>query len=448
MLASKIFIALSVVFLTPAIACAWGGPEHCSITTAAVSVLSPAVLAFLGGEAVRLIKVYCNYPDFNWAVYGTCSKGKDGNLRLPDKRRDFDAPHYCGFDEFTGEGNYYGHSPEIGKQMPSDEHSKTMNEKNNHSAAATSRACALAQKAFNEKDYYDAIRYIGVAVHYMEDSTPPPHALGIPGGQNTLHHDMEAVDDHSGIVIPGYVPRVLADTPEKIPEAAASLAETIALKARELAKEQVKFIEAGKNKEAKAKKYECANLAAKANADLINTFFELNKNNLPTVPANKKGVNLLFNPSFDKDKNNDLVPDGWIREWNDLKCPCDMHLWDRVSPRNGACVRIYGTSEAGAEWRTARAFAIPVKKGERYLLKGKMRPQCATGESCLALRFQNAEYETAAEYSSEKTSGGHEWKEFSVEGTAPENASDLLVACVSINNSGSVLFDDLSLELI
>jgi hypothetical protein len=449
MLTRKLFIGLSFLFTAPLMAFAWGGPEHNSITAAAVSVLSPAILSFLGSEAVRLIKIYCNYPDFNWAVYGTCSKSKDGNMRLPDTRRDFEAPHYCGFDEFTGTGEYYGHGPEIGKESPCpDEHSTYADAKGNYSSSAVFRAFGLAQKAFEENRYFDAIRYMGVATHYMEDNTPPPHALNIPGGSNPLHHEMEKIDDHSGIGIKGYSPSLLADTIEKAREEARKRADSIALKARELATEQLKLLELGNKSEAEQKKYKCANMAAEAVADMLYTFYELNKTNLPVKPEATPGRNLLFNPSFDIDEDGDLQPDGWIREWNDLKCPYDMHLWDRISVKEGACVRIYGTSEAGASWRTSQSRAVPVKEGQKFLLKGKIRPQASTGESYIALRFQDAEFNTLEEVASEKLTKGEPWREISVSAEAPENAVDVLAVCASEDNQGSVLFDDMSLELV
>ena len=93
MLRNSVYLCL-LIFACPSIALAWGGPEHHSITSAAVSVLSPGFLALLGAEAVRLIRVYCNYPDLNWAVYGTCSPYEEGTARTPDRRRDFNASFY------------------------------------------------------------------------------------------------------------------------------------------------------------------------------------------------------------------------------------------------------------------------------------------------------------------------------------------------------------------
>jgi len=446
----KAFYAGTLFFAVPYIGFAWGGPEHCSITAAALSALSPAVLAFLGAEAARLIKIYCNYPDFNWAVYGTCSKTKNGIARIPDTRRDFEAPYYCDWDEFTGQGLYFGHGPEIGKELPApDEHAGYMYERHDFSSSSVKKFILRTCAAFESGNYFEAIRFAGVVIHYMEDSTPPPHTLAIPGGSNPFHHDMEAINNHSAINIRGYAPGVMAASPNELSKTAAIMSDTIALKAQAIAKETLALLEKGKKREAEDNTVECANIAARATADLINTLFEMYKDKLPARPVSRPGVNLLFNPSFDIDTDGDHLPDGWIREWHDLNCPYDMHLWDRVSTRGkGACVRLYNTPAAGASWRAARTRALPVQPGGTYELTGLIRPQGSSGENYMALRFQDAEYGILSEMNSEKLSSPCTWRKISVKGTAPENAVDVLAACVSKANSGSVLFDKLELRIV
>ena len=227
---------------------------------------------------------------------------------------------------------------------------------------------------------------------------------------------------------------------------------------------------------------------------MIDGFDELYKGDIPVRPLPTTGRNLLFNPSFDEDGDGDLQPDGWVREWGVLKCPFDMHLWDRVSLGSGACVRLYGVPAGGASWRTARAFAVPMAEGRsfsdfklhnryekqeiyhitqggpsarqtarpmlggtapdwdagklRFVLKGRIRLQCATGESYLALRFLNADYETLTEARSELMSGKEFWKDIAVTATAPDGAVDVLAVCGTRSNTGSVLFDELDLRLL
>lgn len=437
-----------VFFGLPSLTFGWGALEHSSITAAAVSVLSPAVLAFLGSEAARLIKIYCNYPDFNWAVYGTCSKTGDGTLRVPDERRDFEASYYCDFDEFTGRGSYFGHGPEIGKEMPPpDEHAKFMYERGDFSSRAVRKFIRKTCAAFEKGDYFEAVRFTGVVVHYLEDNTPPPHTLGIPGGFNKRHHDMEAISDHSRIGIRNYASRVFAGSAGELAASAPEFADRLAQEAQVIARSMLALLDQGKQREVENQTLACANLAARAVADLLTTLHVIYQSRLPERPVSQPDVNLLFNPSFDLDSDGDLQPDGWIREWYDLSCPYDMHLLDRVSTRGkGACVRLYNTSKAGAAWRTARTRAIPVKPGETYELKGLIRAQVSSGENYLALGFQDADYRIVAETISEKLGAPCEWRELTVSAPVPREAVDLIASCVSKGNSGSVLFDNLALR--
>ncbi len=447
-----IFLCAALLFM-PSLAFAWGGPEHSSITAAAAAALSPAALAFLGAETARLVKAYCNMPDFNNAAYyGVCSRRPDGQVRTPDQRRDLNVPYYCDYDSLTGAGEYFGHGPAIaftGAALPlPDEHSTEMFENNRFCEAAVHKFMNKSQTAFTRGKYFDAIRFMGVALHYLQDCTPPPHVMRVPDNDMALHHAMEAIKDHSHIAIPGYQPRILADTPEAASAAAQTLARDISLASRRLAEEILGLIQAGQRAAAASKTIAAANLAASATADVIHTLFSLNQGKLPQVPAARRGANLLYNPSFDLDSNHDLHPDGWVREWHDLSCPDDMHLWDRVSTRGrGACARLYRVCPAGAAWRTARSHGIPVKPGQTYELSGMIRTQCAGGKSCIALRFQNADYDTIAEFHSPDLNGNAAWRLIRVAGAAPAGAADVLAVCWSCDNPGSVLFDNLKLVL-
>lgn len=438
-------------FLAPGAAMAWGGPEHSAITAAAVSVLSPAVLAFLGSESVRLIKTYCNYPDFNWAVYGTCVKNKSGTVRLPDDRRNFEVSKYCDFDEFTGYGDYYGHGPEIGKETPPpDEHAAAMDAAGRYSHKSIAKFAKMALSAYENGNYFDSIRFSGVVCHYLQDNTPPPHTLGIPGGGNILHKQMEAIEDLSLINIDGYSPEIITNSKDEFAEVASARSLRLALQAQAMARKIMILVEQKRHSEAKSHTVECARMAARATADLLTTFHSLYGRRLPVRPVSISGVNLLFNPSFDLDADGDLQPDGWVREWYDLSCPCDQHLWDQVSVKynGGACVRLYCTTANGAAWRTAKTRALPVNAGETYELTGRIRLQSSSGENYLALKFQDADYEIIGETTSEILSGPCNWKTLRIKASVPANAVDMLVACVSKNNPGSVLFDDLDLRLV
>lgn len=86
----KLFFFLGCLFF-PSYLYAWGGLEHSAITAAALEVLPAVFLTWLGAGFYKLIKIHCNYPDFNWARYGEIICTDKGFARLPDKRRDWDA---------------------------------------------------------------------------------------------------------------------------------------------------------------------------------------------------------------------------------------------------------------------------------------------------------------------------------------------------------------------
>lgn len=447
------FLGLCLLLLFyPTSAWAWGALEHSSITGAAIALLSPAALAFLGAEARRLTKAYCNIPDINNAAYyGVCAQNDQGKVRVPDLRRDLNAPYYCDHNSITGTGVYFGHGPAIAfadAKLPlPDEHSTEMFENKHFCESAVYKFLSKSQTAFTQNHYFDAIRFLGVAAHYLQDCTPPPHALLVSNNPQ-LHHDMEAIADHNQINVSGYQPRLLDSTPSVAIAAAEQLAQDIASEARCLAEEILGLIHSGKQAAAALKTIRAAHLAVCATADIMHTMLELNQNNLPRLIPARPGVNLLYNPSFDLDEDGDLHPDGWVHEWHDLACPYDMHVWDRISTRGrGACVRLYRVCPAGAVWRTARSHGIPVIPGQKYELTGMVRPQNAGERNYIALRFQNADYETLAEFCSPLLGGNAAWQRVKAVGTAPVSAVDALAVCASFDNPGSVLFDDLRLTL-
>ena len=436
--------------LIPSTILAWGGSVHSSITAAAAAVLSPAALLFLADELKRLIKVYCNYPDINYAVYyGVCRQRGDNLIRVDDIRRDFNAPFYCGFNDLTGVGKYYAHGPAIAfanlKPPYPDEHSADAIKNGRFSDTAVPVLLGRAQTAFIENRYFDAIRLLGAAVHYLQDCTPPPHAIFIQDKE--LHQAMETFADHSRMEISGYTPRLLADDSAAAMDAAAVLAREISVTARGKAEIIMRLLQDDQHEQAAAQTLASAQIAAHATADILHTMYELNREHLPKIIKPQPGTNLLFNPSFDWDEDGDLHPDGWVREWYDPTHTADMHLWDSVSTcGRGACVRLYGVGPTGAAWRTARSHGVPVMPGKVYELSGMVRQQGdAEGYSCLVLRFQNADYETVAEFSSSKLQKNDTWQRVIVVGTAPTNATDVLAVCMTQDNPRSVLFDDLCL---
>ena len=434
-----------IFFLAEKAAYAWGGPEHTAITTAALGTLPRFLLSWLGAEFYKWTGIYCNYPDFNWARYGEVFGDKDEKFeRFPDTRRDWDASFYCGFNEATGQGNYYHHGPQsVAALLPEqpDERSRRSLELGLCSEAAVVSLFEKSLADLRQGLFRDGIRFAGALSHYLEDSTPPPHVL-IPAPEISLHHPMEKIRDLPAVSLDGYRPEKICGRETDVKPALLGVMEKLVEFSRGRAPEIQALVKAGKLAEAQVLTVECALAAGRSAADVALTLFSF-LDKYPETPEVPVGVNLLKNPSADEDVFCQNHPDSWVREWMDLGTFHLTHIWDRCTPRNGkACLKLFETPEGGVGWRLPWALSIPVKAGQVYEFSGYGRPECATGENFLYLRFFDERLNPIKEIRSESITGTSTWRPMKVAAAVPEGAIDLLAGCFSRNNRVAVLFDD------
>ena len=415
---------------------AWGfdiGGEHIAMTWAAVRALSPAVLAVLGAQAVKLFKVYCGYPDFNWARYGTLTGDESAwsdsisGKRIPDKRRDWDASKYCQYDEATGWGKHVGHGPP-------------------DSIGGAKKLFAIALREFRAGRIVEGSRYAGAALHYAQDSASPPHAADfeMPEGSHGL---MESVKNKELIRTDGYVPNALGQNDEEIVAAFEEGVKAQVENACQSARQITRLIEAGREDEADPVTAEVACSLARFTADVITTLAGVAPANCRPEDSESPGrVNLLTNGGFEKSSAGDGHPDAWVREWHDLDDTGAVLKYVKDAGREGSCcVSVAGAPAAGAEWRTRWADTVFVAPGQRLRCSAWVRAPSGTGRSCLLVRFSDPEMQPVEVHRSEAIERCSDWRRLSVEFVVPARAIEARVACFSAANEGESIFDDVEL---
>ena len=247
--------------VTPA-AHAWGG-EHHVITKAAIDALAPNEQAYLDPERELLVSVYCGFPDVNWPCYGEWGgwSGYPNDPRYPDTRREWNVSYYCQWDPVLQKVKFYPHAPP-------------------HSYEAAKIFLKKSVSSLKENKLPDAVRFLGVLLHYLQDSGSMPHVQPI---HRKLH-----VEKINLIEIQDYRPKVLGDAED---EAAANLEERL--------RDLVKFVEEKtlpiraaieENKpEAQPVALECAKECARVCADAIRTVIALGPKDMPQLGPPRLG---------------------------------------------------------------------------------------------------------------------------------------------------------------
>ena len=415
---------------------AWGfdiGGEHIAMTWAAVRTLGPAVLAVLGAQAVKLFRVYCGYPDFNWARYGTLIGDKfkwsdtRSGKRVPDKRRDWNASKYCLYDEATGWGAFADHGPP-------------------GSLVAAKKLLGIALREFRAGRIVEGARYAGAALHYTQDSASPPHAADVKG-PGELHGIMESVKRKDLIRIDGYAPMPLGRTDDEILAAFEHGLKGQVEAAAQAARRIQALVEAEKPDEAELVVAEVACSLARFTADVITTLAR-------AAPANcraeniesARGVNLLKNGDFEEASAGDGQPDAWVRDWHDLNdTQAVLEYLSDAGRRGSCCVSVARSPAASAEWRTRWADAVFVAPGQSFHCSGWLRAPSATGRSCLRVCLSDREMNPVAVHRSKAPARCSDWQRLSVEFSVPPQVIEVRVGCFSADNQGMSFFDDIEL---
>lgn len=415
---------------------AWGfdiGGEHIAMTWAAVQVLGSATLAWLGTQAVKLYKVYCGYPDFNWARYGTLT-GEESpwsdsivGKRVPDKRRDWNASRYCLYDEAAKSGEFVGHGPPASVSM-------------------ARKLLGIAMEELKAGRFVEGVRYVGAAIHYAQDSASIPHAAGVKG-PGPLHGLMESVKQKDLIRIDGYQPRPLGANEEDALAAFDRQLHDLVASSASRAPALRSLSEAGRADDMDPLVAEQACELARFTADVITTLGALAPEHCrASVPDPKRGSNLVANGSFEQSSVGDGHPDAWVRDWCDLNDTEAALEYLRDRGRSGSsCVSVAQAPAAGAEWRTRWADAVPVAPGQRFRASGWLMTRAATGPSSLRVYLSDEQMELLEVCTSAEVVDAPDWLELTVELTVPAKAIEARLGCYSAANGGQALFDDVEL---
>lgn len=442
-------------FVVPSLVIGWGGDEHAAITAEAVKLLPSASAAILAPEAAVLARQYCEFPDENWPAYGEWGGGNaDPRLpRFPDTRREWDISFYCGWNPVSREGKSYPHrAPESLEAVP--------------------LYFMKAVEALKAGRLEDGARFLGVALHYIEDSASFGHLQAI---HRNLHWDKSKPFDAGN-----HTPRALGDTPENAAEALRTrlrgmvafteaamdpMLAKVGMPLREVKrlsetevypKEAVRAVLTAKFQfvaEWEAGTRECALAAARVCADALHSALSFAADPFPETTPNFAGVNLAFNPSFEQ--AGDDIAEGWCIGWHDLSDHTGRAEWYRAGTHWDKPVKsgqrsalVLWPPQKGIEWRQTWRHAIRVNPGEIYRAKAWVKSRANHGGCRLVLEFSDTAYLPLAESpASPAHEGDSDWKQIMLESSAPEKARWLRLILRS-NAEGAVWFDDVSIERI
>lgn len=384
---------------------------HHFITRAALQVL-PEVAEWLRGEALLLTWCYCGFPDMNWGQYGTF--GTEAiEARMPDTRREWEISHYCRYNQLLDQGHFIGHHPEQAIEGV---------------VGRYEDACQAAAEGRGR----DAIRFLGAAIHYLEDSGSPPHAGNVSG---EYHMPAESLRDVSGICINGYTPVPAGDFQKTVDELAAF--------GREQCAEILPLLEAGRAERVLSYQVACAKRCAQAVADLLLRFHREFASRISFAPTPAPvGVELLDNGDFSRAGDAVFCADGWVMYWED-RTDCDVSI-ERREVDDGAEIVAERVTERVA-CVTTWPRAVRCVPGQCFRLTGEVA--CEGGDVGLEIMFMDdatrllAAVETAA-----GVADG--WQTVTLEARAPEGAEILRPGVFARDLPGSARFRRLSLRAL
>ena len=368
-------------------------PGHHFITRAALAVL-PDVAEWLGAEADLLTWTYCGLPDMNWARYGRFNDDipEHVGVRYPDSRREWNISRYCGFNPVTKRGKYIPHAPPTTWQ-------------------GFASRYALACREATRGRRWDAVRYFGAGLHYLQDSGSPPHV--VDPGDVEAHRRAECPVDPSGIVIPGYRPKRRRDP--------AALARAVTRRCKPAAREVVSALQRDPASDVLERQTECARICAEATADALADFHRRFGESVRfEARPPRRNVELLGNGDFARASDEDWVPRGWVMKW-----------WDRTDREVDIARRL----ERGVARVVAKGFgprvacmttwprAVRVRPGEVYRLSGRVRVP-AEGEAGLYAEVYDTSTRRLAEWRLPPDRRGR-WSDMESKLAMPEGAAIL-----------------------
>ncbi len=442
-------LGLSVLWVFAPSAYPWGG-EHHRITEAALDALPEQERHYIAPERTALIQTYCGFPDMNWPCYGEWGGGvgDPAAARFPDTRREWGISYYCQWDPVLRRGKGFSHAPP-------------------QSCEAAGVFFLKGAHALRERRLEDGARFLGVMLHYIQDSGAFPHVQPV--------HRSFHVRGSRAIRLDAYAPKRLGENPDEAAKALAvrvqalvewtekrlgphleqagmPLAEAKALCGKQTMPsaviQAVEKLRAARGADFEAAAEDCANECARACADALYSALAFAQRPYAEAAPAPPNVNLVLNPSFEQDSG-DCVPEGWCVGWLDLSDRLGRAEWYRAGTHWEKFVRTASRSvlilwppKKGLDWRQTWPAAVRVRPGERYRASAWVRDKGATGSTYCALEFYDADYKPLAMAKSASCAGDSDWRELSVEARAPDKARWLRLLLRSEDNQGAVWFDD------
>lgn len=428
----------------------WGG-EHNVISKVAIGTLSSEDREYIQSESVAIEENYCEFPDKNWPCFGEWGDGT-GNpkgARMPDARRLWGISYYCQWDPVLRKGTGYNHKP------PQSWQAAEIHFKN-------------AIDCFKQGRKEDGCRYMGVMLHYLQDSGAFPHVQPI--------HRSCHVKDSNAIQLKSYSPRLLGKTPEEAGKALVERAKQLTgwteqrisslfgttgmnfEEAKQLAGKELMpgaVVDAvAKLRKEKSNEFEfmttdCANECARVCSDAIYTILSFAKKPYVDPVPNQVNMNLVFNPSFEETEGDD-VPAGWCVGWLDLSDRAGRVEWYRAGTHWEKHVQkgrysalILWAPSKGLEWQQTWPKAIRVNQGEKYRASGWVKASGQPEGAWFSLEFSDMNYRAILNAKSKPCSVDAKWQQLSVEVTVPAEARWMRMILHSESTDGAVWFDDM-----
>jgi hypothetical protein len=411
---------------------------------------------YFAPERSAIARIYCTFPDLNWPCYGQWGGGTGDPKapRMPDTRRLWEISFYCQWDPILQKGKGYPHGPP-------------------QSYEAVKVFFLKAVDSLKQGRLEDGSRFLGVMLHYIQDSGSFPHIQPI---HRPLH-----VGDWRAIRIEGYAPCVLGRAPEEAAKALSHRVEGLTCwteerlapllasvgmpmaEAKRLASQELMpsaVVDAvGKLYREKPRQFdaaatECANQCARACADAIHSALAFAQKPRVEPGPNPSGINLVFNPSFESG-GEDGVPAGWCVGWLDPLDRLGRAEWYRAGTHWESYVRtgrysvlLLWSAKKGLEWQQTWPKAVKVRPGEKYCGSVWGKGASTTGASYLVLEFSDSDYQPVLRAKSGSLISDAGWQRLAVSAQVPETARWMRVILHCEANEGATWYDDAELTRV
>ncbi len=402
-----------------------GGGDHTWMAYAAFCALSEEDRAWLAPEIPAFISTYTHLPDANWNNYGTFGgwSGLPDQPRTPDVRREWEIHEFTGFNQNTGAGRRFDHSPAglypaIPWYLP------------------------RIVERFRRGEFMRPIIQLGCLSHLVQDCSTFPH-------MQALHR--AARFDVTKISIEGYEPQSLGKDLDAVTKAMLERTKAMVAWCDQRAPELRAAMQSGDAVKEQQIRVACCGEACKVLADLYHSLIALvGECPRPGPPAG--GENLVLNPGVEEEDPGERLPRHWVVGYNDLKDRLGRALWEGQIIRNARMwhggrrsLKVMWTPEQGLEWRQTWPSSVYVRPGEFYVASAWAKVYDGTGRTNVILAFYRSDLTPLQEFASPSIEGRTDWQKLTVAAEVPEGAVRARVILRSAANEGAAWFDDIEL---